>query len=125
MDIIQTDKAPTAVGPYSQAVRSGDFLFCSGQVPIDPASGQLIQGTISEQAHQVMKNLSAVLEAANLNLANLVKTSIFLKNMDDFTAVNEVYASYLTKPYPARATVQVAKLPLNADVEIEAIASYS
>lgn len=124
MKTIQTENAPAAVGPYSQAVRTGDLLFCSGQVPIDPKTGEMIRSSITDQTHQVMKNLSAVLEAADLGLGNLVKVSIFLKNMDDFASVNEVYASYLEKPYPARATVQVSRLPLDADVEIEAIAEF-
>ncbi|NRA64696.1 MAG: RidA family protein [Pseudobacteriovorax sp.] len=123
-DVVSTVKAPAAVGPYSQAVKLGELLFCSGQVPLDPESGQLVVGGIEHQTHQVMKNISEVLKAADLSLSNIVKTTIFLKDMGNFTAVNEVYASYLEKPYPARSTVEVARLPLDVDVEIEVIASF-
>ena len=119
---ISTDKAPAAVGPYSQAACHGPWVFCSGQVPIDPAIGKLIDGDIQEQTHQVMKNLKNVLEAAELNFSNVVRTTIFLQDMENFSKVNEVYASYFTPPFPARATIEVAKLPLGADVEIDAIA---
>jgi 2-iminobutanoate/2-iminopropanoate deaminase len=119
---IQTDRAPQALGPYSQAIRSGDFVFCAGQVAIDPATGALVAGDAAEQTRQVMRNLSAVLEAADLSLAHIVKTTIFLVSMDDFAAVNAVYAESFAADPPARATIAVAALPLGARVEIEAIA---
>ncbi|MCS6935073.1 MAG: RidA family protein [Chitinophagales bacterium] len=120
--IIQTTDAPAAIGPYAQAVRAGDFLFVSGQIPINPADGQLIRSTITEETHQIMKNIGAILQAAGLRYENIVKTSIFLLNMDDFAAVNEVYASYFSGNYPARETVQVARLPKDARVEISVVA---
>lgn len=119
---ISTDKAPKAVGPYSQASCGGPWIFCSGQIPIDPATNELLKGSIQEQTHQVMRNIGHVLKAAGADFADVVKVSIFLQNLDHFSAVNEVYAEYFTPPYPARATVEVAKLPLGADIEIEAIA---
>ena len=121
--VINTTNAPAAIGPYSQAVRVGDEVFLSGQVAIDPATGKLVQGGVTEQTHQVMKNLSAVLQAAGGELGSLVKTGIFLADMDDFAEVNKVYASYLSEPYPARATVQVSRLPLDVLVEIDGIAT--
>jgi 2-iminobutanoate/2-iminopropanoate deaminase len=123
-ETISTNAAPGAIGPYSQAVRaSGSFLFCSGQIPLTPA-GDLITGDVKEQATQVLKNLSAVLEAAGLSLQNVVKTTIFLSSMEHFAAVNEVYQGYFTSEAPARSTVAVAGLPRSVDVEIEAIAVY-
>jgi 2-iminobutanoate/2-iminopropanoate deaminase len=123
--VIQTASAPAAIGPYSQAVRTGSLLFVSGQIPLDPVSGQLIGGGIEAQTHQVLKNLVAILSAANATLDDVVKTTIFLKDMQQFQAVNEVYGSYFKPPYPARATVEVARLPKDVGVEIECIAQVS
>lgn len=121
---ISTNAAPGAIGPYSQAIRAnGSFLFCSGQIPLT-ADGQLVTGDIREQTHQVMKNIAAVLEAAGLTLANVVKTTILLSTMDNFQAVNEVYGSYFESEPPARSTFAAAGLPRNVDVEIEVIAVY-
>jgi 2-iminobutanoate/2-iminopropanoate deaminase len=119
---IATSAAPSAIGPYSQAIVSGNHVFLSGQIAIDPATSTLLDGDAATQAHQVMKNLAAVLNAADCGLENLVKTGIFLKDMNDFAAVNAVYASYLTEPYPARATVQVSRLPKDVLVEIDGVA---
>ncbi len=113
--------APKAIGPYSQAVRVGDLLFCSGQIPLT-AEGNLVQGDVASQTHQVLKNLSAVLGAAGGTLENVVKTTIFLADMNDFTIVNDIYGSYFGEPYPARATVEVSKLPKSVRIEIEAVA---
>jgi 2-iminobutanoate/2-iminopropanoate deaminase len=121
-DIIATDRAPQAIGPYSQAVRAGNLVFASGQIPIDPATGEFVAGGITEQTEQVLRNLSAVFEAAGLGLAQVVKTTVFLVDMDDFAAMNEVYGKFFAQQPPARATVQAARLPRDARVEIEAIA---
>lgn len=121
-EIVATERAPRAIGPYSQAVRSGNFLFASGQIPIDPATGEFVAGGITEQTEQVMRNVSAILEAAGAGLQQVVKTTVFLADMDDFTAMNEVYGRYFGDNPPARATVQAARLPRDARVEIEAIA---
>lgn len=121
-DIIATDKAPAAVGPYSQAVRVGDFVFTAGQIPLDPATGQLVEGGIEVQARQALTNVSAVLEAAGTSLANVVKTTVFLTDMGEFKAMNGVYAEFFPEAPPARSAVQVAALPLGARIEIEAIA---
>lgn len=120
--IISTSKAPGAIGPYSQGIDLGDLVFTSGQLPVDPESGDLVSGDVKKAAAQSLENVRAVLEEAGTNLGNVIKTTIFVKNMDDFAAVNEVYASYFTENHPARSTVQVAKLPMDALVEIEAIA---
>ncbi|MCL4813646.1 MAG: RidA family protein [Vicinamibacteraceae bacterium] len=117
-----TDKAPKAIGPYSQAVRAGNLLFLSGQIPLDPATMAMVEGDIAAQTHRVMKNLTAVLEESGLSLAHVVRTTIFLADINDFAAVNEVYGSYFEQPAPARSTVQVARLPRDARVEIDAIA---
>jgi 2-iminobutanoate/2-iminopropanoate deaminase len=114
-----------AIGPYSMAIQSGDLLFVSGQIPIDAATGKLVEGDISAQARQSMENLSAILAAAGLTFAHVVKTTIFLADMADFAAVNEVYKSYLNEPYPARSTFAVKGLPMGAKVEIEMTASRS
>lgn len=122
---IHTPYAPQAIGPYSQAMvvsGHGRMVFCSGQVALDPLTGHMISGEVGAQAHQVMENLRAVLRAAGGDLEHLVKTTIFLQDLSDFAAVNQVYASFLSAPYPARATVQVAKLPKDALVEIDGIA---
>ena len=119
---IKTDKAPKAIGPYSQAIVANGFVFASGQIPIDPATGELNTGTIEEQTRQVLKNLTAVLEAAGTSLHKVVKATVFLQDMNDFTRMNAVYGEFFTPPYPARAAVQVARLPKDAKVEIEAVA---
>jgi 2-iminobutanoate/2-iminopropanoate deaminase len=119
--IIATDQATKAIGPYSQAVSANGFLFTSGQLPIDPATGQLLTGTIEEQAHQVFKNLSAIAKSAGAGLADAVKTTVFLSDINNFKAVNAVYDQYFTEPFPARSAFQVGALPLNADIEVEAV----
>jgi len=119
---VKTDKAPKAIGPYSQAVIANGFVFCSGQISLDPATGELIAGPIEDQARQVLRNLGAVLEAAGSSFDRVVKTTIFLQDMNDFGKVNQVYAEFFKTPFPARATVQVARLPRDAKVEIEAVA---
>lgn len=122
---ISSTQAPQALGPYSQAVRFGNLLFLSGQVGIDPATGKLVEGGVEAQARQAFKNLTAVLAAAGINCRRLLKTTVFLKDMAHFKAVNEVYAAEVPPPYPARAAVAVADLPLGAAVEIEAIAAMA
>ncbi|MCP4231300.1 MAG: RidA family protein [bacterium] len=119
---INTDSAPAAIGPYSQAVLAGDFLFTSGQVAIDPAGGELVSGDVAAQTERVMENLKAVLAAAEMGFEDVVKATIYLKSMDDFTAVNGVYGGYFEEEPPARATVEVARLPLDVLVEIDCIA---
>ena len=121
-EIIRTERAPQAIGPYSQAVRVAGFVFASGQIPIDPATGQFVPGGVAEQTEQVLRNLSAVLEAAGTNLESVVKTTVFLADMNDFAAMNEVYGRYFKEDAPARATVEATRLPRDARVEIEAIA---
>lgn len=121
-EIVSTEKAPGAIGPYSQAVKSGGMLFCSGQIPIDPATGEFVKGGVAEQTEQVFKNLIAVLEAGGANLESVVKTTVFLADMNEFAAMNEVYGRYFDSNKPARATVQAARLPRDARVEIECIA---
>jgi 2-iminobutanoate/2-iminopropanoate deaminase len=120
--VVQTESAPKAIGPYSQAIVANGFVFCSGQIPLDPATGNLVEGGIEAQTHQVFKNLGAVLKAAGADLRSVVKTTVFLQSMTDFAAMNAVYASYITEAPPGRSTVEVAKLPRGALVEIEAIA---
>ena len=123
---VATDRAPKAIGPYSQAITSGGFLFASGQIALDPATGQIIEGGIAEQTEQVMKNLSQVLAAANLTFANVVKSTVFLKTMSDFAAMNEIYGRYVTADGatpPARSTVAVAGLPRDVLVEVDVIAA--
>jgi 2-iminobutanoate/2-iminopropanoate deaminase len=119
---IATGRAPAAVGPYSQAIAAGDFVFCSGQVHLDPAGGVLVGADIAAQTERVLDNLTAVLEAAGLTLADTVKTTVFLVDMNDFGAMNEVYGRYMPDPPPARSTIGVAALPKGARVEIELIA---
>jgi 2-iminobutanoate/2-iminopropanoate deaminase len=121
---ISSPGAPKAIGPYSQAVRAGQLLFVSGQVPLDPATGQMVEGDIAVQTRRVFDNLAAVLKAGGRSFADVVRTTVFLADMNDFAAVNEVYGTYFTEPYPARATVQVARLPKDARVEIDVIASF-
>jgi 2-iminobutanoate/2-iminopropanoate deaminase len=121
--IISTNNAPAAIGPYSQAIQLGNMLFCSGQIAIDPKSGSVLTGDVKTQTEQVMKNIEAVLTAAGLNFSNVVKTTIFLTNMADFTTVNEIYGRHFPQNPPARSTVAVAALPKGVNVEIEVIAS--
>ncbi len=120
---ISSPGAPKAIGPYSPGIRAGQLLFLSGQIPLDPATGQMVDGDVAEQTRRVMDNLGALLSAAGLSFANVVRTTIYLADMNDFTTVNQVYGSCFSDPYPARATVQVARLPKDARVEIDLIAS--
>jgi 2-iminobutanoate/2-iminopropanoate deaminase len=120
--IVETEGAPRAIGPYSQAIRAGGFVFCSGQIPLDPLTGEFVAGGVAEQTEQVLRNLSAVLEAAGTGLERVVKTTVFLADMNDFAAMNEVYGRYFTDDPPARATVEAARLPRDARVEIEVVA---
>jgi 2-iminobutanoate/2-iminopropanoate deaminase len=119
---VSSPSAPAAIGPYSQAIRAGSLLFLSGQIPLDPATGQLVEGDIAAQTHRVFKNLQAILEAADATFDNVVRTTVYVADMNDFAAVNEVYGTYFSSPAPARATVQAARLPKDARVEIDAIA---
>ena len=122
IDKVLTAEAPAPIGPYNQAIRAGDFLFCSGQIPLDVATGDLVPGDIVAQTHQVMKNVRAVLTAGQATFANVVKTTIFLVDMNDFAAVNGAYGTYFTEVAPARSTVAVAALPGGSRVEIEVVA---
>ena len=122
--IIKPLKAASAVGPYNQAVRLGDLLFCSGQIPIDPATGSLVSGNIKAQAERVLENVKAILDDQGVTFANVVKSTVFLTNLADFADMNEVYAKYFTADFPARSTIQVAGLPKGANVEIEVIAHF-
>lgn len=121
-EIISTEAAPGAIGPYSQAIKAGNMVFCSGQIPIDPATGEFVSNDVAEQTEQVLKNLAEVLKAAGSDLNGVVKTTVFLADMGDFTAMNEVYGRYFVDNKPARATVQAARLPRDARVEIDCIA---
>jgi len=123
-EAISSPDAPKAIGPYSPAIRAGQLLFVSGQIALDPATGQMTAGDVVAQTRRVMDNLGALLEAAGLAFSDVIRTTIFLADMDDFAAVNDVYGTYFTPPAPARATVQAARLPKDARVEIDAIASY-
>jgi 2-iminobutanoate/2-iminopropanoate deaminase len=120
---VSSAEAPKAVGPYSQAVRAGGFLFLAGQIPLDP-NGNLVAGDVVVQARRVLDNIGAVLKAAQLTYADVVRTTVFLADLNDMAAMNQVYATYFSEPYPARATVQVARLPRDVRIEIEAIAAY-
>lgn len=122
---VSSPDAPKAIGPYSQAVRAGQLLFLSGQVPLDPATGLIVDGDIAAQTRRVFENLGAVLQAGGRSFSDVVRTTVFLADMNDFAAMNEVYGQYFFEPYPARATVQVARLPKDARVEIDVIASYA
>ncbi len=122
-EIISTENAPGAIGPYSQAIKTGGMVYCSGQIPIDPVTGEFVSNDITEQTEQVLKNLEAVLNAAETSLANVVKTTVFLADMSDFAAMNEVYGRFFNENKPARATVQAARLPRDARVEIDCIAT--
>ncbi len=119
---VATPAAPAAIGPYSQAIRAGSLLFVSGQVPIDPATGQLVDGDIAVQTHRVFRNISEILKAGGGSLDQVVRTTVFLADMNDFAAMNEVYGGYFTAPAPARATVEVSRLPKDARIEIDVIA---
>ena len=119
---VSTPDAPGAIGPYSQAIRAGDFLFLSGQIALDPATGQVVEGGVAEQAHQVLKNLGAVLTAAGASYDRVVKTTVYLADMSEFAAVNTIYAGYFSAPAPARATIQAAGLPRGVRVEIDVVA---
>ena len=121
---VSSPDAPAAIGPYSPALRAGQLLFVSGQVPIDPATGQMIEGDVAAQTRRVLDNVGALLVAADRSFADVVRTTIFLADMNDFASVNAIYAQYFSEPYPARATVQVARLPKDARVEIDVIAFY-
>ena len=120
-EFISTENAPAAIGPYSQAIKAGGFLFVSGQIPLSPSDNS-IPSTIDDQARQVFTNLKNVLEAAGSDLSNVVKTTVFIQNMEDFTSVNQIYSEFFSEPYPARSCVEASKLPKNAAVEVEAIA---
>ncbi len=122
IETVTTDKAPGAIGPYSQAVKAGGMVFCSGQIPIDPSTGEFVSDVVSEQTDQVLKNLGEVLTAAGTGLSNVVKTTVFLTDMNDFAEMNEVYSRFFNENKPARATVQAAALPRGARVEIDCIA---
>jgi 2-iminobutanoate/2-iminopropanoate deaminase len=121
-EIIATDEAPKAIGPYSQAVRAGGFIFLSGQIPLNPETGELVSGDIGAQTERVLENLQAVLRAAGADLDHVVKCTVYLDNMDDFAAMNEVYGRFFSKDPPARAAVEVSRLPKGVGVEIEAVA---
>jgi 2-iminobutanoate/2-iminopropanoate deaminase len=120
--VITTENAPAAIGPYSQAIKAGNFLFVSGQLPIDPSKGSLVENNITAQTKQSLKNIQGILKASGMSMDDVIKVTVFLASMEDFTAMNIVYSTYFTKDFPARAAVEVAKLPKNALVEIEAIA---
>jgi 2-iminobutanoate/2-iminopropanoate deaminase len=122
-DAVSTPNAPAAIGPYSQAIRAGSFLFLSGQIPLDPATGQIVAGGIEPQTRQVFTNIGAILAAAGLSFAHVVSATVYVADMNDFARVNEIYATYFPAPAPARATVQVARLPKDSLVEIQVVAS--
>lgn len=122
-EAVSTSEAPAAIGPYSQAVKAGSLLFLSGQIPLDPATGQMVSGGIEPQTRQVFANIGAILKAAGLSFANVVSATVYVADMNDFGKVNEIYATYFSAPAPARATVQVTRLPKDALVEIQVVAS--
>ena len=122
---IKTEKAPKAIGPYSQAIEANGFIFVSGQIPIDPATGEIIKGSIEKQTEQVLKNIKAILEEAGSSLQNIVKSTVYLSNLEDYPKMNEIYSKYIPAPYPARAAFQVARLPKDVGIEIEVIALVS
>jgi len=119
---VHTDKAPAAIGPYSQAIDTGALIYTSGQIPIDPSTGQVVSGGIEKQTAQVLENLKNVLEAAGSSMNRVIKTTVFMKDLSDFSAMNEVYAKYFSEPYPARSCVEVNRLPKDVLIEIEAVA---
>jgi 2-iminobutanoate/2-iminopropanoate deaminase len=122
---VSSSSAPRAIGPYSQAIRAGSLLFLSGQIPIDPETGEMVAGDIAAQTHRVFRNLGAILEAAGASFDNVVRTTVYLADLNDFAAMNEVYGTYFSAPAPARATVQAGRLPKDARVEIDVIAVLS
>ena len=122
--IVRPKRSPAAVGPYNHAVRVGDLLFCAGQIPIEPGTGNLVEGDIKAQTFRVLENVKAILDDQKLSFNNVVKTTVFLTNLGDFAGMNEVYSKYFTANHPARSTIQVAALPRNANVEIEVVAHY-
>jgi 2-iminobutanoate/2-iminopropanoate deaminase len=122
-EAVSSPSAPRAIGPYSQAIRAGSLLFLSGQIPLDPATGEMVSGDIAAQTHRVFQNLAAILQAAGASFDNVVRTTVYLADMNDFPAMNEVYGTYFSSPAPARATVQAARLPKDARVEIDLIAA--
>jgi 2-iminobutanoate/2-iminopropanoate deaminase len=122
-DAVSTSSAPAAIGPYSQAVRAGSLLFVSGQIPLDPATGKIVEGDLAAQTHRVFQNLGAILHAAGASFENVVRTTVYLADMNDFPAMNEIYGTYFSSPAPARATVQAARLPRDARLEIDLIAA--
>jgi 2-iminobutanoate/2-iminopropanoate deaminase len=122
---VSTPSAPAAIGPYSQAIRAGSFLFVSGQIPLDPETGVMVEGDVTVQTHRVFRNLAAILEAAGSSLDRVVRVGVFLADMNDFAAMNDVYSTYFTSPAPARATIQAARLPKDARVEIDVIAEVT
>jgi 2-iminobutanoate/2-iminopropanoate deaminase len=122
-DAVSTSSAPAAIGPYSQAVRAGSLLFVSGQIPLDPATGKIVEGDLAVQTHRVFQNLGAILHAAGASFENVVRTTVYLADMNDFPAMNEIYGTYFSSPAPARATVQAARLPRDARLEIDLIAA--
>ena len=124
-EAVSSPGAPAAIGPYSQAIRAGSLLFVSGQIPIDPESGAMVEGDIAVQTHRVLRNLAAILQAAGSSLDRVVRTTVYLADMGDFAAMNDVYGTYFTAPAPARATIQAARLPKDARVEIDLIAEIS
>jgi len=124
-NIISTNKAPQAIGPYSQAVRFDNLLFVSGQIPIEPKSGEIVKGNIKKQTKQILENLNSVLTAGGSSLNNVLRTTIFLTNLEDYAAVNETYAQFFEESQPARSTVQVSRLPMDAQIEIDAIAGIN
>src|SRR5687768_6132682 len=122
-DAVSTAAAPTAIGPYSQAIRSGSLVFVSGQIPLDPASATMVEGDIAVQTHRVLRNIAGILDAAGSSLDRVLRATVYLADMNDFAAMNDVYGTYFTSPAPARATIQAARLPKDARVEIDLIAS--
>jgi 2-iminobutanoate/2-iminopropanoate deaminase len=124
-EAVATERAPKAIGPYSQAIKAGSLLFCSGQIPLDPVTGTIVEGDIAAQTRQVFANIAAILQAAGTSFDRVVKTTVFLADMNDFAAMNEVYATFFTSPAPARSTVAAAGLPRNARIEIEVIAQLN
>ena len=122
LSAVSTASAPKALGPYSQAIRAGQFLFVSGQVPIDPATGELVQGTIGDQARRALQNIGEILKAGGASFQHVVRTTVYLSDLADFPAMNEVYGTFFTSPQPARSTIQAAKLPRDARIEIDVIA---
>lgn len=123
-EIIKTSKAPIAIGPYSQAVKAGGFIFVSGQIPIDPTTGEVVKGGMGEQTRQVLRNIKGVLEASGVNLLDVVKTTVYLKDLDRFAEMNQAYGEFFPDYFPARATIEVSNLPKGVDIEIDVIAIY-